>query len=582
MMNRRLFLGGLGASFPVITLAGTLRAQPRRPRLHAMVVGINKYAGQGPAGKVPDLEGCINDANDIARQVVRLDPNVRVLGVRNEPVTRAAFFSAWQSMVSAAGRGDTLLLTYSGHGGRVTEACAGNENDGLDETLILTNFDVRHTADKAEHIIDDELAALWAAAAERDLRVVFVADSCYSGTVFRNIELTDRQRHRTIRAYQLAPGGRAPVSCGTARLEIPENLLFLAGSQENEVVPEMELNGAWRGALSVAVARALEGGADANGDGVITGQELRDFVLNYVESLADSNQHPTVMWHGASRSTPNEVVGGGARGALLILRQEDGPPAAKAPVAEGPPPPPQLGPVRLQIRGLAPADQSRIGSSLTNGAIVGEREPASLIWDAERRLVFNDQGQRIAEEIDAGRLQHVVDRRRLLERIIQMSAGRSLSVRVHLPGEEAAAPPSVADVTHRADKKLVIRVSGVADGHYFTVFNLTGDGEVQLVEPRPSVAGTSPHVQAGGGAIDPFPVEVGPPFGADHVIVVTGRRRLNHLMPEVVRAHTQSAAAAANRARSPQTVSSVLAALDREAAAQTLQAGFKGIYTTRS
>jgi hypothetical protein len=480
MLNRRLFLGGLGASLPIVALAGTLRAQtPRisRPRLHAMVVGINKYTGQGPSGKVPDLEGCINDANDIARQVRRLDPNARVLGVGNEPVTRAAFFSAWQSMMSAGRAGDTLLLTYSGHGGRVPEACPGNENDGLDETLILTGFDVSQTADKAEHIIDDELAVLWAAAAEKGLRVVFVADSCYSGTVFRTIELTDRQRFRTIRSYQLAPGGRPPVSCRTARLEIPENLLFLAGSQENEVVPEMELNGVWRGALSVAVARALEGGADANRDGIISGAELRDFVLSYVDSLADSNQHPTVAWHGSSRSTPDEAMGGAARGTLVVLRGENESPARmKAPpVAEGPQPPPQIGPVRLQIRGLAPADQSRIASSLTNTTIVGEREPAPLIWDAERQLVFNDQGQRIAEEIDASRLQHVVDRRRLLERIIQISAGRSLSVRIHLPGEAAAAPPSVADVTHRAGKDLMIRV-GVTAGHYFAVFNLTGDG----------------------------------------------------------------------------------------------------------
>jgi hypothetical protein len=85
-------------------------------------------------------------------------------------------------------------------------------------------------------------------------------------------------------------------------------------------------------------------------------------------------------------------------------------------------------------------------------------------------------------------------------------------------------------------------------------------------------------VQAKDGPIDPLPVGVSPPFGADHVVVVAGQRRLNHLMPAVVRAHIQ----AANGARSPQTVSAVLAALDREAAAQTLRAGFKGIYTTRT
>ncbi len=568
MLNRRLFLGGLCASLPVIALPGALRAQAQRPRLHAMVVGINKYAGAGPSGKVPDLEGCINDANDIARQVARLDPNVRVLGVKDEPVTRATFSSAWQSMLAAARKDDTLLLTYAGHGGQIAEACAGSEDDKLDETLILTHFDVRHTADKVEHIIDDELAVLWAAAAEKGVRVVFIADSCFSGTVYRTVELADRKRYRTIRSYRVAPGGAAPVSCLVTLPEVPPNLLFIAGSQENEAVPEMELHGVRRGALSVAVARALEGGADLNRDGIITGDELADFVLSYAHALGDSSQHPTATFHGASRSTPADVVGASVRGTLVVLREPSS--TAAPPVVHGPVPPPPLPPVRLQIRGLPAAEQARITASLAHATVVGEREPAPLIWHAARRLVFNDQGMRIAEEIGPGDLQHVVDRRRLMERIIQMSAGRGLGVRIHLPGQETAAEASVADATHRAGTELDIRISGVRQGHYFAVVNFTGNGKVELAAPPPLGPGVAAHVQARGAEIPPVKVRVRAPFGADHVVVVAGQRRLSHLMPAIVRADDQYAVAA------------VLEALDREAAGQTLQAGFKGIYTTRA
>ena len=106
-----------------------------------MVVGINRYTGRGPTGKIPDLDGCINDANDIARQVARLDSNVRVLGVRNEPVTRDTFFSAWKSMLSAARTGDTLLLSrFADHASaavwRLSEArclAALEEGISLDE-----------------------------------------------------------------------------------------------------------------------------------------------------------------------------------------------------------------------------------------------------------------------------------------------------------------------------------------------------------------------------------------------------------------------------------------------------------------
>jgi hypothetical protein len=566
MLDRRLFLGGLCASLPVIALPGALRAQARRPRLHAMVVGINKYVGAGPSGKVLDLEGCINDANDIARQVARLDPDVRVLGARDEPVTRASFFSAWRSMLAAARKDDTLFLTYAGHGGQIAEACAGNEDDGLDETLILTDFDVRHTADRVEHIIDDELATLWAAAAEKDLRVVFIADSCFSGTAYRRIELADRKRYRTIRSYQLAPGGAPPVSCRQQAVpEIPPNLLFIAGSQENEPVPEMELNGVRRGALSVAVARALEGGADTNRDGIITGDELTDYVLSYVEALADSSQHPTASFQGANRSTPNEVVGASVRGALVVLR--DG--GTTAPVVQGPAPPPPLAPVRLQIRGLTAAERARIASSLTNATVVRQGEPSALIWDPAQRLVFNDQGMRIAEEIGPGELQRVVDRRRLMDRIVQMSAGRGLSVTIHLFGQESS-PASIADATHREGRTLQIRIGGITEGHYFTVVNFTGSGKVELAEPSEKIVRARPHVQFNSRHLEPIGVEVRSPFGADHVVAVAGQRRLTQLMPAIAKAHGQYAVAA------------VLEALDREAAGQALQVGFKGIYTTRA
>lgn len=564
MLNRRLFLGGLCASLPVIALPGALRAQAQRPRLHAMVVGINRYVGAGPTGKVPDLEGCINDANDIARQVVRLDPNVRVLGVKDEPVTRASFFSAWRSMLAAARSGDTLLLTYAGHGGQIGEACAGNEDDKLDETLILTNFDVRHTADRVEHIIDDEMAVLWRAAAQQGLNAVYIADSCFSGTAYRTVELQDRKRYRTIRAYQVAAGARPPVSCGAAPPEVPPNLLFIAGSQENEPVPEMTLGNVRRGALSVAVARALEGGADTNRDGIITGEELTDFVLSYVEALADSSQHPTASFHGASRSTPNEEVGASVRGTLMVLRE-----TTRPSVAESPAPPPPLAPVRLQIRGLAAAERDRIAASLSNATAVRDDEPAPLIWDAAQRLVFNDQGMRIAEEIGAGELQRVIDRRRLLDRIVQLSAGRGLSVTIHLLGQEAA-PASVADATHRQNRELEIRIAGITEGHYFTVVNFTGSGKVELAEPAPSTAPTRPHVRYRSGELKPIGVRVQAPFGADHVVAVAAPRRLTQLVPAIVRADGQFAAAA------------VLEALDREAATQTLQVGYKGIYTTRT
>src|SRR5712671_3322414 len=75
MLTRRSILLGLGASSLPLSI-GTRRAfaQASRPRLHAMIVGINTYKGRVAHRNgdqsiiylpIPQLHGCINDARSI-------------------------------------------------------------------------------------------------------------------------------------------------------------------------------------------------------------------------------------------------------------------------------------------------------------------------------------------------------------------------------------------------------------------------------------------------------------------------------------------------------------------------------------
>jgi hypothetical protein len=569
VLTRRSFLRGLSAGVPVLALPGAAIAQTRRPRLHAMVVGINTYYGRAGRGQVPNLLGCINDARDIAEQVAKLDPgSLRVLGARNETVTRAAFFSAWHDMLAAAGEGDTLLLTYSGHGGQIEALCPGDEEDGYDETLILSGFDIGQTRGSAEHIIDDELARLFAAAAARRILVVFVADSCFSGTVYRSVEAAADVRYRTIRTYELAPGTASAETCRAAAAEDPPNLLFLSGSQENEVVPEINVGGQWRGALSYAVARALEGRAASKG--VITGYGLSAFVLRYVQSLSDAGQHPNVTWPSRTRATPNDMMTIEGATPIVVLG------SAALPVATSPVQNDEVRPVRLRVLGLSAAERREIAWSLTHAVLASGDEPAALIWDARRQLVLNDQGHRIAEGIGAAQLQHAIDRTRTWKRISALSAEGSLTVRIRLRGEPPDAPASAAsDATHNAGTLLYIDVGGVPDGAYFAVFNLTGNGKVEVIEPGPSLLACGTSVcstgmrKLEGAPIKPLEVVVGAPFGADHVVAVAGEIPLSRLMPALAEARDKPAAAV------------LLAGLVSELQTQPLQAGFRGIYSAR-
>lgn len=582
MLSRRSFLGGLSASLPVIVLPGAVRAQARRPRLHAMVVGINTYAGRDAAGRIRSLRGCLNDAEDIEQQVRRLQPaSFCRLGwdpARREgsPVTRAAFLDTWREMTATAREGDRLLLTFSGHGFQVPvlPGNPSNEADGLDETLVLTGYDIGQPRTGAEHIIDDELDQLFRAAHAEGLIVVFVADCCHSGTAYRTPEL----RNVSYRTLRLGLRGTRATQVTQARPavppEAPPNLLFLGGSQDDELVPEITVDGRYRGALSVAVARALEGRAAS--DGVITAYGLARFVLGHVRDLSDAGQHPNVAWPSPTPATPVSVLGVTRDTPLVVLGEATVPPPTETT--------PETGSVRLRILGLDAAEQQRIVASLRHATLAGEQDAPSLIWDAGRQLVLNDQAHRIAEGVDAGQLQHAVDRRRAVGRLVQLSAGSGLDVEIRLPGA-AASTPQRPDAAHRPGTTFSLAINGVADGHYYAVFNLTGNGKVQILMPspyrreadlphRPDFA--SPEFKTGrrkdarpivlhGGRV----LEQGP-FGAEHVVVVAGALPLGRLLPALVAAHESFAVAA------------VLAALEGELGTQPLQTGFRAIYSARA
>jgi hypothetical protein len=588
MLNRRSFLGGVAASLPVVAMPGHLRSQTVRPRLHALVVGINTYAGRDARGPIRPLLGCLNDADDIENRIRRLQPvYVRRLGwdpVKREeqPVTRAGFFEAWHSMLAEARTGDTVLLTFSGHGSQVP-VLLGNptgEADGMDETLVLTGYNVSDGRN-GELIIDDELDGLFRAAHARGLIVVFVSDSCHSGTAYRRVEWHGVS-YRTLDPDPLAR--RRPVAAPrpVAPPAAPPNLLFLAGAQDNELVPEISIGGRYRGALSVAVARALEGRAAT--DGIITAYGLARFVLGHVRDLSDGGQHPYVTWPSPTpaivatpaqsvpvaraRATPASVLGVSRDTPVIVLAGASRPPIEPAA---------QVGPVRLCILGLAAAEQRGIVQSLTGAMLVGEGGPASLIWDADQKLVLNDQGHRLAEKVEASQLQHAIDRRLALERLgsMRMASDRGLDMKILLGDRETPA----SDATHTSGARLSIVLSGIDDGHYYALFNLAGNGQVEMLEPYPGEPSGLRHPsfrtgvckEKGGQEIAIAGVYVKPegPFGAEHVVAVAGALPLSRLMPALARAHNTTAAAAA------------MAGLIQEAEVQPLQVGFRGIYSAR-
>ncbi|MEV6635876.1 caspase family protein [Actinoplanes sp. NPDC051470] len=161
-----------GAAGPITMAAFS----PRTAR--SLHVGVNVVDPGAYPIRVPELKGCVNDANDMRQLAVErgFAPAVLVDGQATAQAVVAGIGAAADELRA----GDFFFLTYSGHGSQMPDP-TGEEPDGQDETLVLYD----------RQLLDDELSAVWARF-RPGVRVLFLSDSCHSGTVARSVDLAYR------------------------------------------------------------------------------------------------------------------------------------------------------------------------------------------------------------------------------------------------------------------------------------------------------------------------------------------------------------------------------------------------------
>ena len=137
----------------------------------ALCIGINNYPGTHM-----DLQGCVNDANDWAG--VLAERGFKVTTLLDDQATKAAMVKAMGDLIGKGAKGDTLVITFSGHGTYQPDT-DGDEADGLDEALCPYDLQT-----KGEALTDDEIRNLFLAR-KAGVRIVLLSDSCHSGTVTR-------------------------------------------------------------------------------------------------------------------------------------------------------------------------------------------------------------------------------------------------------------------------------------------------------------------------------------------------------------------------------------------------------------
>ena len=279
----------------IVALAACWLAHTAAAATYAVVVGIDDYA------HFSDLEGAVNDARDIAG--VLQERGGDVVLITDEAATRSNIVSAFRAQAAKARAGDVVILTYAGHGVQMPEAMIGDETDGMDENFVLHGFDESGPG-LAERLRDNDLASLFLEVPD-GVSVLFVADSCHSGTMTR-LPFEGGKLGKT-RFLELGPIGDDPLPMPESRSfqiesDAMPHVVFAAAARDNEQTPEVLIDGERRGALSWSIARALEGSA-AGGNGRTSMTDLREFIRASVRGYSGARQTPDVVFEDEAPAT---------------------------------------------------------------------------------------------------------------------------------------------------------------------------------------------------------------------------------------------------------------------------------------
>ena len=213
-------------------------------------IGINDYPGTRS-----DLHGCVNDAKDWQQEMVNRGFNTQI--ILNDKATKGNMFEAIDNIIKKTQDGDVAVITFSGHGTWVKDA-SGDEKDGRDEALCP------YDTNRGKIFLDDELFMLFNQ--RRDgAHVVFISDSCHSGTMSRAFDFTEHADEcpvdRRFLDTQEFRGNDITEKLWTQKpIEgvDEEAVVFFSGCADTEYSYDASFNGRPNGAFTYVALKALK------------------------------------------------------------------------------------------------------------------------------------------------------------------------------------------------------------------------------------------------------------------------------------------------------------------------------------
>jgi tetratricopeptide (TPR) repeat protein len=231
------------------------------PRSYALVIGISHYSNLPERAQ---LQYSARDADAIYTALIskgggEFPPeNVHVL--KNDAATLANIKDQLENWLPSVSKdNDRVLIYFAGH---------GFLKDGQ-SYLAPSDVDLNNIANSAYpmsrlgDVIGNKIHAKWK---------VLLADACHSGAI-------------------TPEGDRAQVN--QSLLDLSKSLFVVTASRDREQSFEGRGWGGGHGIFTYYAVKGLEGEADVSGDGVVTAQELGDYVYSNVSQASGQRQHPT-------------------------------------------------------------------------------------------------------------------------------------------------------------------------------------------------------------------------------------------------------------------------------------------------
>jgi len=246
----------------------------------AVVVGIGNYEHAG----IPRLKYAVRDADAVYQTLIGAagfkPSNVLLLTdfTERKPTLKNIKYALGTFLARAAKKDDTVLIFFAGHGAPEADP-RGLERDGLAKYLIPSDADPDDLFSTALPM--DDLQAIFGRIESE--RIVAFLDACYSGAAGGRTFSPRRTR------------GTAVDDLFLERLTRSKGRAIVTASRPSEVSIELpDLN---HGIFTYYLVEGLRGAADLNRDGIVTLQELYEYLEQEVTNKSravGSTQHPVM------------------------------------------------------------------------------------------------------------------------------------------------------------------------------------------------------------------------------------------------------------------------------------------------